>query len=109
MSLHRGKTSCPPERGARLTQFVWRKVLDTVERTQVGGKTRYGASPVLSGVHFPCHVQYVMQPQIVYIPHFGGGTKAEFTEVTQPAAKHNCLSGKITGERELCELLYLRP
>lgn len=50
-----------------------------------------------------------MQPQIVYTPHFGGGTKAEFTEVTQPAAKHNCLSGKITGERELCELLYLRP
>lgn len=75
----------------------------------MGGKTRYGASPVLSGVHFPCHVQYVMQPQIVYIPHFGGGTKAKFTEVTSSQLRSTtAFQGKITGERELCELLYLR-
>lgn len=55
----------------------------------------------------PCTVRYVttdcLHTQLRW------GTKAKFAEVTQPAAKHYCLSGgKITGEKHQETTLYAK-
>lgn len=100
-SLRHKLNSLPAwERGGRLIQFVWRKVLDMVDGERKEGKPDVDyLLNVRSSFSMPCKVHYVTTDCLH--TQFWWGNKSKFTEATQPAAKHNCLSGgKITGEKD---------